>query len=413
MMVLMLNMKMNKMKKISLTILILIVSLSTVFGQKKNIVNAALSLKTSQKSKGDDVVNNLMDAKKYIDKAYNNESTSNDPKMWNYRSKIYLEIAIKHSELDDNAIFKATDAYINCMNKDKKGRVVVRKWTPEEEVMEGLINCGFKLFNTAIDKYNTGEYEIALKHYNKIFNIIPFDNQDRLSKGNIKKETILYNSFFAAKKLNDNIRCKKILEDLIDIDFSESAIFIHISDIYIDENNNEKALEYLELGRNKFPGDQGIINSEINLYIKLGRTTELIAKLAEAIEISPENHLLYFNRGTIYDQQGDFSKAESDYLQSLNIKPESFGSNYNLGALYFNKGVELKNKANDSDNDKVYKKLNAKATAMFDVSLPYLEKAFNLEPKDENTLLSLKQLYYLKGDYKKSEEMKKNIAEIK
>ena len=409
----MLNMKMNKMKKISLTILILIVSLSTVFGQKKNIVNAALSLKTSQKSKGDDVVNNLMDAKKYIDKAYNNESTSNDPKMWNYRSKIYLEIAIKHSELDDNAIFKATDAYINCMNKDKKGRVVVRKWTPEEEVMEGLINCGFKLFNTAIDKYNTGEYEIALKHYNKIFNIIPFDNQDRLSKGNIKKETILYNSFFAAKKLNDNIRCKKILEDLIDIDFSESAIFIHISDIYIDENNNEKALEYLELGRNKFPGDQGIINSEINLYIKLGRTTELIAKLAEAIEISPENHLLYFNRGTIYDQQGDFSKAESDYLQSLNIKPESFGSNYNLGALYFNKGVELKNKANDSDNDKVYKKLNAKATAMFDVSLPYLEKAFNLEPKDENTLLSLKQLYYLKGDYKKSEEMKKNIAEIK
>lgn len=401
------------MKKNSLIILILLVSFSTVFGQKKNIVNAALSLKTSQKSKGDDVVNNLSDAKKYIDEAFNNESTSNDPKMWNYRSKIYLEIAIKHSQLDDNAIFKATDAYINCMNRDKKGRIVVRKWTPEEEVMEGLINCGFKLFNTAIEKYNTGEYEIALKHYNEIFNIIPFDNLDRLSKGNIKRETILYNSFFAAKKLNDNIRCKKILEDLIDINFSESAIFIHISDIYIGENNNEKALEYLELGRKKFPGDQGIINSEINLYIKLGRTTELIAKLAEAIEISPENHLLYFNRGTIYDQQGDFSNAESDYLQSLNIKSESFGSNYNLGALYFNKGVELKNKANDSDNDKVYKKLNAKATAMFDTSLPYLEKAFNLEPKDENTLLSLKQLYYLKGDYKKSEEMKKNIAEIK
>tara|TARA_B100001093_G_scaffold455381_1_gene465531 strand:- start:129730 stop:130950 length:1221 start_codon:yes stop_codon:yes gene_type:complete len=406
-------MKMNKMKKISLIILILLVSLSTVFGQKKNIVNAALSLKTSQKSKGDDVVNNLRDAKKYIDEAYKNESTSNDPKMWNYRSKIYLEIAIKYSQLDDNAIFKATEAYINCMNRDQKGRVVVRKWTPEEELIEGLINCGFKLFNTAIEKYNSGEYELALKYYNQIFNIIPFDNQDRLSKGNIKKETILYNSFFAAKKLNDNIRCKKILEELIDIDFSESAIFIHISDIYIDENNNEKALEYLDLGRNKFPGDQGIINSEINLYIKLGRTTDLIAKLADAIEISPENHLLYFNRGTIYDQQGDFFNAESDYIQSLNIKPESFGSNYNLGALYFNKGVGLKNKANDSDNDKVYKKLNEKATAMFDASLPYLEKAYNLVPKDKNTLLSLKQLYYLKEDYKKSEEMKKNIAELK
>ena len=75
--------------------------------------------------------------------------------------------------------------------------------------------------------------------------------------------------------------------------------------------------------------------------------------------------------------------------------------------MYFNKGVELKNKANDSDNDKVYKKLNAQASSKFDASLPYLEKAYNLEPKDKNTLLSLKQLYYLKGDYKKSEEMKK------
>ena len=192
----MLNLKMNKMKKISIISLLLLLSFSTVFGQKKNIVNAALYLKTSQKSKGDDIVKNIKDAKKYIDEAYNNESTSNDPKMWNYRSKIYLQIAIKHSQLDDNAIFKATEAYINCMNRDKKGRVVVRKWTPEEEVMEGLINCGFKLFNSAIDKYNIGEYESAIKHYNAIFDIIPFDNEERLTKGNIKKETILYNSFF-------------------------------------------------------------------------------------------------------------------------------------------------------------------------------------------------------------------------
>ena len=37
-----------------------------------------------------------------------------------------------------------------------------------------------------------------------------------------------------------------------------------------------------------------------------------------------------------------------------------------------------------------------------------------ISPKEllKNTLLSLKQLYYLNGDYKKSEEMKKLIAEL-
>ena len=47
---------MNKMKKISIISLLLLLSFSTVFGQKKNIVNAALYLETSQKSKGDDIV---------------------------------------------------------------------------------------------------------------------------------------------------------------------------------------------------------------------------------------------------------------------------------------------------------------------------------------------------------------------
>ena len=51
-----------------------------------------------------------------------------------------------------------------------------------------------------------------------------------------------------------------------------------------------------------FEEDQSLINTEINLYIELGRTSELITKLGEAIELDSENSLLYFNRGTIYDQ---------------------------------------------------------------------------------------------------------------
>jgi len=61
----------------------------------------------------------------------------------------------------------------------------------------------------------------------------------------------------------------------------------------------------------------------------------------------------------------------------------------------------------------LYKKLNKEADAVFAKALPYLETAHNLNADDKNTLLSLKQLYYLNGDYGKSEEMKKLIAELK
>jgi hypothetical protein len=95
------------------------------------------------------------------------------------------------------------------------------------------------------------------------------------------------------------------------------------------------------------------------------------------------------------------------------LNPSSFGANYNLGALYFNKGGETRNKANGTSNNTEYKKINKKADDLFAKALPYLETAHELNAEDKNTLLSLKQLYYLNGDYAKSEDMKKLIAELK
>ena len=385
---------------------------SVAVAQKHNIVNASIALRNAKKEKGNEIGSLLKEAKAYIDQAYENESTSNSPKMWNYRAPIYLQIAIKEPALDKEAIFKATEAHIKCLQKDKKGRIVVRKWTSEEDILAGLVQCGYKLFNLAIDNYNAENYSMSLKQYDAIFDIIPYDSEDQLKRGNITKETILYNSFFSSNKMKDNIKSKELLQELININFNEPAIYIHLSNIYIEEGNNEKALECLALGRDMFESDQGLINTEINLYIQLGRTSELIGKLGEAIDLDDENDVLYFNRGTIFDQQGDFSNAEKDYLKALDINSSAFGANYNLGALYFNSGVETNNKANGTSDNSIYKKLKKKAKDFFNKALPYLESAHNLKKDDKNTLLSLKQLYYLNGDYKKSEEMKIKLAEI-
>jgi len=388
--------------------------ISTVsIAQKHNIVNASIALRNAKKATGDEIATLLEEAKEYIDLAYTNEGTSNEAKMWNYRAPIYLEIALKNPDLDKNAILKATDAYIKCLTKGKKDRIIVRKWTPKEDVLAGLIQCGYKLFNLGIDKYNEGDYQSSLDFYEKIFDIVPFDEEDQLKRGNITEETILYNSFFASSKLKNDTKSKELLQKLININFNEPAIYIQMSDIYKREDNIDKTIEYLSLGRDMFEDDQSLINTEINLYIELERTNELITKLGEAIELDPDNSLLYFNRGTIYDQEGDLVNAEIDYLKAIEIDPSSFGSNYNLGALFFNKAVELNNTANSTSDNNKYKKLKKQADEFFNKALPYLESANLLNPKDKNTLLSLKQLYYMKGDYKRSDEMKKIISELK
>ena len=79
------------MKRLILISLMTLTSV-IVFGQKHNIVNASIALKNS----------NLLEAKQYIDEAYNNEKTSNEAKMWNYRAKIYLKIS--QTQYTDTAI---------------------------------------------------------------------------------------------------------------------------------------------------------------------------------------------------------------------------------------------------------------------------------------------------------------------
>jgi tetratricopeptide (TPR) repeat protein len=388
-------------KKGLLTLVLLVITTLT-FAQSHNVVNASIALRNEE----------FADAKKYIDEAYKTESTANDAKMWNYRSQIYLKIALKEAKLDADAVFKATEAHLKCLQTDKKGRIIVRKWTAKEDVLAGTIQCGYKLFNNAIEEYNAGNYKSSLKHYDAIFKIIPIDTEDQLKRGNITRETILYNSFFASNKMKDNSKSKELLQKLIDINFNEPAIYVQMSIILIEEEKMEKALEYLALGRESFEEDQGLINTQINLYIQLGRTTELIGKLGEAIALDEENELLYFNRGTIYDQEGDIENAEKDYLTALELNPSAFGANYNLGALYFNQGVATKNKANATSDNSLYSRLNKEADAVFAKALPYLEAAHIINTEDKNTLLSLKQLYYLNNDYVKSEEMKKLIAEL-
>ena len=61
----------------------------------------------------------------------------------------------------------------------------------------------------------------------------------------------------------------------------------------------------------------------------------------------------------------------------------------------------------------MYEKLKKEGEASFAKALPYLETAYELNANDKNTLLSLKHLYYMNGDYAKSEEMKKLISELK
>ena len=202
------------MRKGIITLVLLAITTIT-FGQKYNIVNASIALKHAKEAKGDEIINNLLEAKEYIDEAFANPTTSDEPKMWNYRSQVYLKIATtKDQIIDKEAVFKATEAYLKCMQTDKKGRIIVRRWTSEEDVRNNLINCGLLLNNLAIKKISEKDFKKAIECYNRISEIVPYDTDEQLKRGNITKLTLTYSKFYVFYNLKDKNKAKELLQEL-------------------------------------------------------------------------------------------------------------------------------------------------------------------------------------------------------
>ncbi|NBV04884.1 MAG: tetratricopeptide repeat protein [Cytophagia bacterium] len=169
------------------------------------------------------------------------------------------------------------------------------------------------------------------------------------------------------------------------------------------------ALQYLAQGRQAYPNDIGLVIDELNIYLSQGKQEMAIEKLTAAIALDPSNVNLYFARGTAYDNTKKSDLAEADYKKAIEIKADYFDPYYNLGAMYFNAAAELANQADKIpfSKQKEFEVADAKAKAAFEKAQPVLEKAHELQPDDNNTMISLQQLYARLKMNDKMLEMKK------
>ena len=396
-------------KKIILSLLISSFTL-VAFSQSKNVQNAFNSFRQE----------NFAEAKYFIDLAAINESTANDAKMWNYRAKIYLEIMQKYPDIDENAVFEATESHIRCLDRDKKGRISVRKWTREEDILSGLIACGYNLFNSGVEDYNAKEYKNALRKYDEIFRIIPLDKDNLLERGNINENSIYKNQYLAALQLEDIDAQLDYLGKSIENNTEDPTIYYFISNIYSEKGNLNLALEYILMGREKFSNEIILINTEIDLSMKMGKSTqEIVSKLSDAIDLDNSNEVLYIIRSQMYSKLNDNVLAEKDLISALSINPESSSANNNLASLYLSMTEPLVKERNNLGYRETKKidNLDSKIEELQKKSLPFLVKYISLKEIvgefDKAALNTLASIYYNLGMEKESTETRSKLNSIK
>jgi tetratricopeptide (TPR) repeat protein len=386
-----------------------------IFAQSNNVQSAADAFKDLKYTKNR--FHDLNEGKKYIDLAAENPQTSNDPKMWYYRGMIYLQIDQDTSEaarnLDPDAIEKSALSFINCIKTDLKKNY-------SDECNNNIWVAGVRLYNKAVASLNKGDFERATRYFKTTADIIPYDKDNNLKRNTITPDIIHYNLAKTALRQKDNAKAKEYLQALIDSKYNDPMIYVYMEQIYLDEKDTAKALTAIEQGRKIFEENTRLLGDEIRIYSAQGKIDVLIAKFTDAISINQDNEMLYYNRGTLYENKKDYKSAEADYKKAIELNENYLDANYGIGTMYFNQAAEvIKSTQNMKSNDD-FEKAKKEYEGLFKSSEPYLEKAAELNPKktDENkkmykdTLNSLKQLYVRIGETEKYNKTKAQLEQL-
>ncbi len=389
------------MKKV-VFLLVLVMTMTTGFGQKNVRQTASNFLKDGKLDKAMEAINQCIQ----------DVTTSQDAKAWFIRGNIYLEIANTKDEnykkLDPNPLQQALNSYKKAYEYDTKKEY-------NDDIFAKLNWQRNNYFNQAVDFYNKKQYKDAM---------MAFENgASAYSIINLSDTLSLFYAAACATMIPDRIKAKEYYLQLIKANYKSPAVYISLSDIYRQDSDSVNALKVAQMGEKLFPNDLKLFLAETNIYLTFGNTNKALRNLKLAAQKDTTNQTIFFALGTIYDKitndtiQTEQARAEafglavSAYKSAIKLDPKYFDPNYNIGALYVNKAASINDEANKLplDADAQFKKLKEEANQYLILAAPHLEVATEIQPNDLNTLYSLKQIYVRTNQTDKLKELNARI----
>lgn len=183
---------------------------------------------------------------------------------------------------------------------------------------------------------------------------------------------------------------RKNLKYLAETVYNHAAISLNPTDY-------EKAITnyrfYKEIMSNAYPNTNF---QEKDIVFNLALAT-VYNKLVEKDSVNAENY---------------YAKIVALYNEILAIDSNNVSANYNMGILYYNQGVDIVNAMDYGLDLEQLNDLQDRIVVLFKKSLPFMLKAYELDPVRRATLTGLQGIYFSLNDMEKSERYKNELEEL-
>lgn len=367
------------MKKTALFILVFFCA-AGLFAQKGKVRRANSYYKSGK----------LDVAKSSIDDALNNEDCQKWEKTFYVKGLIYQGIfespLAQFKNLSKDPLNIAWDAYQKLIEMDRKGRY-------KDELITQYKNLIIDFTNDGVDGYNTSNFEKAYKSFARVIEI---RNSDILkgSPDAIVDTAIIFNAALSAQRAKLYPEAEKFYRKALEYNYDPAKTYSMLYSVIKDQGKKEEALLLLQKGYELYPDNSFLLIELINHYLLGGEPEKAEGYLDAAIKQDPNNASFYRAKGTLYEKTKQLDKAQEMYKKTLEIDPKDFYAQYGIANFMLTKVVELHNKVNSIENAKKYNDAMKKVYEGYKEAIPYFEKARELNPKDEATLTTLRELYF-------------------
>ncbi|MBB6109566.1 Tetratricopeptide repeat-containing protein [Mucilaginibacter lappiensis] len=365
-------------------------------------------------------VKSLGTAKTSIDKAAANEKTSALPQTFALKGAIYAALATQ-----DTVAATSLPLFTTADESLKKAKELDTKGENKQVIDNAYLNLAQYQLTKGVAEYGAQKYDQAYHSFDYYRTVLPEDTN-----------AIYYTGLAAANSKNYPAAITNY-NKLVTTKYSKNAgVYMDLSSLYLANKDTTNALKSVSEGITKYPSNTDLRKREIEISLQTGKEKEVIQKIQAALTADPKNKTLYYYAGLTYSQTAEaiikeqakakdaaakntlqqqkvenYDKAAEMYKKALEIDPNYFEANLNLGYVILNPAIDAYNAANKlpANKQKEYDAAIAKANAQFDLAKPYLVKAADLNPKSVDALTNLRTYYLGKKDNVNAEATKKKI----
>ena len=399
--------------------------------------------------------NELVEAKGFIDEATDIIASKNQAeikekilsKFYYNKSLIYSKIAASPDAatkaLDENANDVAAQSILDLI----KFESAAKKQPYTDDAIQNVPNIAYNYLIEASAAYESGDYEGAYHGYMSAFELKKNELLGEFSSldtgllfnagiiagqsGNIEASveafrscldlgykgityTATYVTSGAPQQYPNKTAMEKDLElglatDPVVGDDVRPSVYISLINAYKKLEDEENYTLTLSEARANYPENKDLLDIQLQSFLDNKDYDGALANLDEAIEKNPTKGIYHFVKGNILQTElKDLDAALTEYKRAVELDSTLSDAMYMCGLVYIDRANEITEQMNNLglNETRKYNALKDKQKGVFEESLQYFEKSYEMNPNDMDIVRALMEVYRKVGDYQKSMDMK-------